>query len=353
MAAKKPVKAKAKIAKSVKTSKTTRSKTGRTAAQNKAYQTASKAAMQKAQLKVSTRALQERRLQAAVKVQGKLKAKGQQAFAARIKVLAVHRTYLQTVYGKQQASLRIQAANRLFKAQSLATNRQFAYLGEAIHARSTTLQTLTDAQAATVQMRLSAAARRAVLGGKSGKPKAAAKRKAATSRSPYASIGAAAGKAAAARVGKTAAKAPASKTRKASRLTPAVNAEWITAGNDEGEGNCIAVAIANHLYYHTGHRVLDRQVSAVVFTDFLTALHNMWIWHYWGPQVKLYDYRCVRPCDAEPGMIIGFEVVVDGKAEPHCGVLMHGNKVISWGEIVPLESEIEEAWSVQWITKTR
>lgn len=350
-------------AKGVKASKTTKSKSGMTSAQNKAFQAASKKAIQAAQLQHNAKTLQARRLQGAAKARSKLAAKGVQLFSARIKVAAVAQTYRQISKAHQAKSLRVQAAHNLFKAQSLATNRQFAYSGEAIHAHTTTMQTLTDAQALAAAQRLSNAARRRIVSGASKKkpvPKKTTKAKAV--KSPYTAIGQAAGRAAAARVGKpkvaakkarakTKVKASASKPRKAAGLTPAVNPVWITAGNDEGKENCVLVAIANHCLLHTGHRVPDGLIDYLnLYNTFSieTALYRIDRSEAWKP-VTLSEYGMVKSEDAQPGMIIGFE----SEQGAHCGVLLEGNMVISWGEVVPLEAEIEEAWEISWMMTTR
>lgn len=342
MAAKVPVKPKAKTAKTVKKTKTSSGLSKFTAAQYSAYLTASKAAIQKAQLAHSTEALRQRRVQAAFKVQAKLAAKRHQGIVAKQARNAVRASYQQSVTQKQSKHLRLQAASRLFKAQSVVTQKQFAYSGEAIHARTTNLQTLTSAQALSITTRKVNAARKAALS--KNKPKKSGTAKARTSKSPYAAIGRQAGIQAAARV-------PASKTRKAARMLPVMTVNWITAGNDVGEENCVAVAIANHLLYHTGCRLPDEEVRKLVFSRLDIAVYNLrrrsW------KAAALESYTPVLPERARPGMVIGFEVTVNGNPEPHCGVLMPGNEVVSWGEVVPLESDIEEAWELTWLASNR
>lgn len=350
MAAKQPAAKKAaKTAKAVKSSKTTKANTHYTAAQSQAYQAASKAAIQNAQTHANATALQQRRLQGATKARAKLAAKGVQLYGARIKKLAVSQTYKQAVASHQSKQLVNQAAHRLFKAQQVATNRQFAYSGEAIHARTTTLQTLTNAQALSASMRASAKARaKAITAASKRKPIVTHTRKAATSRSKYTAIGASAGRAAAASIPKS------RKAAKGSTTGVCVDTEWITAGNDEDQENCINVAIANHLLYHTGIKVSDEQIG---FLDahYLSpridrALNRLDYYDLWHG-ISLEEYGMVGPKDAEPGMLIGFDVTVDEDKIPHCGVLMPGNQVVSWGEVIPLEYEIDEAWEIVW-TKT-
>lgn len=340
---------KTKAAKGVKASKTTKAKTHYTAAQRKAYQSASKAAIHRAQLQHNAKALEERRLQAALKVLRKLQIKRAQAVQARIAAHAVRATYLQTAYGHEARPLQIAAAHRLFKAQSVATNRQFAAAGEAIHARTTVMQTLTDAQALSAEQRLSAKARasylrRKKLRTKKGKViikgKIAATRKAKTSRhgkSPYAAIGARAGRQAAAKL-----PGP-SKRRGAPKNEPVESPSWITAGNDDSAENCVAVAIANSCLHKLGYRVTDEQVEMVRHDRLNKALWMLWKTTRWWP-IDLIGYHPQCPALAQPGDVIGFETDLG----PHCGILMPNDMVVSWGEIVPLESPIDEAWSLTW-----
>lgn len=351
MAAKAPAKPKAKSSKAVKTSKSSASKAKYTSAQYSAYQKASKSAVAHAQLLHSARILQQRRLQAAVKTRSKLSAKGAQAMAARIKAHAVRQTYLQIVSAKQSSTLRIATAHRLFRAQSVATQKQFAYKGEAIHARTTSLQTLTNQQALTAAESLAAKARKSlrkpprVVGNASGK------KKGATRRSGYTAIGAAAGRAAAARV------PPAAKTRTAAlhREVTFEDVEWVTAGNDQDQENCVAVALANHLLYHTGVKIPDSAVEYLTTyntTDFARALRLIdygSVWDSW--HVELSEYGMLPVDKAEPGTCVGFDVQAGGKTQAHCGLLLEGGKVVSWGEIIPVPGEIDEVWEATWKTR--
>lgn len=344
MAAKQPVQAKsAKTAKAVKSSKTTKANTHYTAAQSQAYQAASKAAIQNAQTQANAVSLQQRRLQGATKARGKLAAKGVQLYGARIKKLAVSKSYKQAAAAHQSKQIVNAAAARLFKAQQVATNRQFAYSGEAIHLRTTTLQTLTNAQALSAARKASAKARaKAITSTSKKKPIVTSTRKAATSRSKYASLGAAAGRAAAASV---------PKNRKAAKGEAVLEAAWITAGNDEDQDNCVSVAIANHLLYHTGVCVSNEQVGWLDahylrsrIDKTLDRLDKYPLWN----GISLEEYGMVNPKDAKLGDLIGFDVEVGGEKVPHCGVLTEDNQVVSWGEIVSVPAAIDEAWEITW-----
>ncbi len=354
MAAKTPTAKKS--AKAVKKSKSTSAQAGMSAAQRNAYQAASKAAIRTAQTQHNAVVLQQRRLQGAARARSKLAAKGVQLYAARIKTNAISQTYRQIAQAHQSKSLRVQAAHNLFKAQSLETNRQFAYSGEAIHLHTTVLQTLTNAQALTVAQRQSAMARKRILSRNPSvkKPKTATKAKGKTSRSPYTAVGKKAGLAAAAKIPKAPrhkTKTQPSKVRKAAGDTKTVDPEWITAGNDKDKENCVLVAVANHCLLHTGHRISDSFINYMGMYNAHTiaaALSRVDISESWTP-ATLTEYGMVNPEDAKPGMIVGFET----RNGAHCGVLMPGNMVVSYGEVVPLTAEIEEAWEATWTMTSR
>lgn len=317
MAAKAPVKKAAPKKAVVKASKA-KAKVKYTKAQQQAYTAASKAAVVKARFVSNVAAIQKRR---AIKV-------------ARSKA-TVHRVklYVKSARGKA-------AVVRLHN-QSVQAN--FA----AIRSRTTTVQ-----QAVNMEQRaLIAASKRAA----ARKPAAKVAKKTAAPRkkSPYAAIGAKAGAAAAARVPASKKAAP-SKTRTAARVTPAVNADWITAGNDEEVENCVAVAIANHLLLQTGYRVSSTELNHIAYRDSiwkaLTLLDDRGdLWK----GVGFSEYGMIAPEEAEPGDIVGFDVKVNGKRFSHCGVLMPESKVISWGQVIALESKVDEAWQVIWTVTSR
>jgi hypothetical protein len=105
----------------------------------------------------------------------------------------------------------------------------------------------------------------------------------------------------------------------------------------------VAVAVANSLLYNFGYRVSDEQVAMLKFDRINKALWMLWRTSRWWP-VDLIGYHPQCPDLAEPGDIVGFET----EQGSHCGILMPSNMVISWGEVVPLESPIDEAWSLTW-----
>lgn len=323
MAAKSPAAKKTKTAKSVKTSKTTKSKSNYTSVQQKAYNAAYNAAVKAANQGARENAIAAKRARHA-----EARAVSREKYITRTKARIVRNTYLQATYGRQvQQHVGVPLRSQLRTAQSVLAYLQVRY-GKKTYAL-TTGQGSVRVKPRVVKGRVVAAGKRAVS-------------KAATTRSAQAQ-----GRAAAARYSKAA--QPKSRQRTAAgRRKTLAHTQWITAGNDEGEKNCVAVALANHLLYHTGRRVSDAQVeylNILARRRVSTALDQLDYYEAWAP-VSLSEYGSVKPEDAKPGMLVGFET----PEGDHCGVLMPGNMVVSWGEIVPLESEIEEAWEITWAT---
>lgn len=324
MAAKAPAKKAApKKAKTVKASKA-KAKTKYSPAQQKAYTAASRAAVVKARGLANIQGVQSRRGLAAVRSKARPGRSGKR---------------LKPVHGIQ-AVIR----NKVLAAQAAG------------YAKKTQVYTYQQAAfisgVATARANRKAIAR--VLARKKLKKPAhkVTKATAAPKRRPgrFSAIGARAGAAAAARVPKpkpVAAK-PKSKTRKAAggRHETLADTQWIVAGNDKGVENCVAVAVANHLLLHTGCRVDKKEITCLLYRD--SVAKALYLVDYQNPWkgVGLSEYGMVSPEEAQPGDIVGFET----SQGSHCGVLMPGNMVISWGEIVPLESEVDEAWQVTWTT---
>jgi hypothetical protein len=321
VAAKAPVKKAVPKKSKVKASKT-KAKTKYTPAQQKAYSAASKKAIARAR---AVRKATVARARAKANIQGVLNRRALKV--SRAKGTAKRITYYhQAAYGKA-------AVTRLHNQYLQAYFRKL---------RTTVF---TQQQATSLSQAATAAANKAALGRKRKTPvKKTTVKKNTRKPSPFASAGASAGRAAAARI-PSSRKLPVVKKRKAAKLTPVANAAWITAGNDEGVENCVAVAIANHLLLYTGYRLTPVQVQYLAYRDSVwSALVLIDFQNLWPGTGGLSEYGMVQPEDAEPGMVVGFETPQGS----HCGVLMPDNKVISWGEIVPLESSIDEAWQVTW-----
>lgn len=393
MAAKSKAKAKAvkkpKAAVKTKVKKAKTPTAGLSAAQVKKYNAAAKKVTAKQNLRNKSASLRQRRLAAAKKSTAKAAASYKAAAGQRAVSLAVQRTYAQTVSGHQAAYLRKSAAKRVFQAQSIAASRKFVALGEQTHAHTSRMQTVTSGQATKIESQLIAkatrtaktnAARKAaafkalkragkisknaktvpkgysinvkgqlVKTKKSKAPKKAPKKKAGLSP-------------AAIRAGLKAAHAPATKAAlqaaaqskkkavkvaakpKASVITPAVNSEWVTAGNDQGTDNCLPVAIANHLLAWTGYRLDDDQVNSITG-------ETVWDVLVWLQETDPFDnvhLAMFAELTAAHHYLAGSLVCFDTpKRVEHSG-LMLGDGVVGWGEIQDIPEVITEAWYIRW-----
>lgn len=299
----------------VKASKS-KAKTKYTAAQQQAYTAASRKAVVKARAVQNVLGVQHRRALAAARSKAKPGRSGKR---------------LKPVSGGQ-AVIR----NKVLAGQAAAYGRR--------------TQTYTYQQAAFISGLATAIANKKAIARvlarkkvKTAPKKAAAPKKAKAS--PFAAVSAKAGAAAAAKVSPKAAPKP-SKTRKAAggRHETLADTQWIVAGNDKGVENCVAVAIANHLLLQTGRRVTSAELTYMAYYDSVWKAISWLDFHESWKGVGLSEYGMIKPEEAEPGDIVGFETPQGS----HCAVLMPGNMVISWGEIAPLESEVDEAWQVKW-----
>lgn len=352
MAAKSPAAKKAKPAKAVKSSKTTKSKSGYTAAQNRAYRAASGIISQSA-IQQRRTALVSARRHAAAQLLAKRRAVAVQRTLAKI----VRGSYVQAQYGSNaQAQSFIVNRSQLRKVSSITAYLQARY-GKKTYAitgkGSVRLfkkpavvrgRVTKNAQAATRKAVTSRMATRAGQRAANRLPSQATLKAQAAAKARARAVARAKARATAKAKAKGQAKKPktSSRPRKAPRHLKAVpDTPWITAGNDEGRENCVAVAIANSCLYLLGYRVTDNQLEILRDRKLNRALWRLWRYQYWWP-VDLLWYRPAE--NPVPGDIVGFET----PQGPHCGVLLPEGKVVSWGEIVPLESEIEEAWTPVW-----
>lgn len=316
MAAKKPA---AKY-KPVKNSKTIKSVSGFTARQRQTYNAVYYNALRSSVRQARVNRIMAQRVQAAA-----TRARGRQRAIVRTQVKILRGRYVQARYGTNPGMPNVPLKSQLRKVQSITAYLQARY-GKKTYAITGKGSVRLNSKK-SLGPAIMAAAKPAV-------------RKAQTSRTPYANAYARAYATQAAR--RISPKAKVSKTRKAPRHLKALpDTPWITAGNDEGIENCVAVAIANSLLYNFGYRVTDEQLELVKDNKLNRALWRIWHDEPWWP-VDLLGYRWTD--EPEPGDIIGFE----SENGPHCGVLLPGNKVVSWGEVIPLESEIEEAWTLKW-----
>lgn len=314
----------AKTAKGVKTSKTTNSKSGYTAAQRTAYRLAFSAAVKSSNSQQRANAVMQRRMQAAAAAAAK---RGNLAIR-RISGTIVRASYVQARYGRQAQGSTIVPVHRAFyKQSSVAAYLQVKY-GKKTYALTGASHSVRVKPPARVKRgKVVAANRTAVSRGATNRAAVAIAKRAAASHAHQVTFRA--------------------RQRTAPGGFPAVNPQWVTAGNDFESGNCVAVAIANHLLLHEDVRADDYLVDRLYLDSDLTIEGSLALLFHrpglWRPAV-VTSYVHLGPLNARPGMLVGFE----SEQGPHCGVLMPGGKVICWGEIVPLESAIEEAWDITW-----
>lgn len=397
----KATKAKAKT----KVKKAKKPTTGMTAQQLKKYNAAAKKVT--AQQRIASRAanLQKRRLATARRVTAISRRSYKAAAASRAVAYAIRQTSRQANAQHLSSATRRAAAARVFNATRIASSRKFVALGEATHAHTSVMQTMTNSQALAYETKLSqkaaatartnaqkkaAAFKKLKAQGKiaknaktvpkgyginakgqlyktkvTKKGKSPAKPKKKTGYSPAAI---AAGLKAAGPISKQTKKqklsmSKGSKTKaqqaaqskkanakvkakpKAAAVTPKVNvSDWITAGNDQGIENCLSVAIANHLYAWTGYKMADDQVDEIKGDTAYGALERL---KNASPfdNIKVAEFAQLTHHHHDiPGSLIIF----NPPEGCHAGLLLPHWKVVTWGEIVKLESEVEEAYYVRW-----
>lgn len=123
---------------------------------------------------------------------------------------------------------------------------------------------------------------------------------------------------------------------------------WVVAGNDRGVENCAAVALANHLWWHTHLRMTDDQVNELSrhadnipgllkYLQGNEAFENVW------PE-SWYHARAAGPGDV---------IVYDVPEGVHAALLLEDLKVVAWGEEVPFKGKYIEGWHINWLTYRR
>jgi len=308
-------------AKSVKNSKTVTAKSHFTSRQRQSYQAALKGALKNANREAKASSIANSRLQAALTRQRR-----RNRYVQRTQAKIVRNTYLQARYGVQNYSnAGIPLRSRLATAKAVSEYLQVRY-GKKTYSLTTTKGSVRI-KPRVQRGQVVAAGKRALTKSSTGRNRTA--------------------QAVANRVARrTSAQAPPSRRRTAPRnLRNADGTRWVTAGNDEGTENCTAVAIANSCLYSLGYKPSDEQVAMIKGGRLSVAL---WLLHRdstWWP-AELFRYRRVNLAVSIPlpGDIVGFET----ENGSHCGLLLPGGKVVSWGETVSLETEIDEAWTPVW-----
>lgn len=379
------------------------------AAQWKAYNKAYSSAATQGALKAGAARFRKYRLQAAVATNASYNKIYKAAQVAAIAAYATHRSFVQSGQAHQNAALQARIGADSYKHANILGRLQYAQAGEKKYAARAVARTVDTAQSMSYEEKVFAAAAKArknaarsVSAAKKGKKPGAAS-KAIAAAANKAGLKAAAGvtgaantktasqkasssaKATASKTAKATAHATAAKSAKATAATsaqsakaPTKTAKGRTAAAGEGflkresftpwlgkpeTPNCVAVAIANHLLYYTGIRMDDVFLS--LFTeacyqpgpcipsirDCLETLKAMAKPSGGlGITEKKWLYEL---CDFEPvparyshstGLVIGYESAYG----PHAAISLQDGAVVSWGQEIPNDAAIEEAWMLDW-----
>ena len=119
---------------------------------------------------------------------------------------------------------------------------------------------------------------------------------------------------------------------------------WITAGNDQGVGNCAAVAIANHLLYHEMLEMTDDQVNLLAeqgetIPELIEAL-KAGLFENVGVYMHCRDY-------SGPGNVHVYKTGPK-PGDVHAALRLPYGKVVSWGQETYLHYVVAEAWFIKW-----
>lgn len=132
---------------------------------------------------------------------------------------------------------------------------------------------------------------------------------------------------------------------------------------------CVPVAIANHMLYTTGLRMTEAFLGRFAFhcghnptiEQALQALksltrNNVDSFMFWYSPVKdaakyeLCEYAKVPARYAHSqGLVVGYE----SEYGPHAALSLGNGTVVSWGQEIPNDADIEEAWMIDWAASGR
>jgi hypothetical protein len=370
------------------------------AAQWKAYSSAYSSNLSAQILKLATARYRKYRLNAALTTIGKYRVAQRSAQAAAIAAYATHQSAVQAHDGHQNAALqaRINADN--YRHQTLLGRKQFAQAGEKKYMSKAIARTVDTVQAKAHEesviaaaARVRAAAAKSVTATKKVYPKSkkplnaaanAAGLKAAMAPSLVAGAAkqkkatAAKAHAAASKTAKATAKSSAQATAAAKSASKnAVTAKGRTAGNpdlhipfsilpqgwlgDPAVPTCVPVAIANHLLFMAGTRMDDEYLARFVFacgynpsiSHALKVLKELTrarggLGYDDKAKYELCEYAEVPGKYAHSqGLVVGYE----SSYGPHAALSLGNGTVVSWGQEIPEDAPIEEAWMIDWAAR--
>jgi hypothetical protein len=323
---------------------------------------------------------------------------------AAIAAYASRMSWLQSKEAHQNSALQSRIEEDMYNHQNMLGRLQFARAGEKKWEKRAIARTVDTAQAKAHEENVIAAAARvrtaaakSVSAGKhnkyAGKAKTAVNAQAAAAglkaaSAPSLVAGAAKQRAATrakarAKAQKTA-KASVAKTkagRAASKKATVVKGKGRTASagagfvkyetynkwiGDPDTPVCVPVAIANHLLYTAGVRMNDAYLGRFIFQcgynpSIKRALAVLKSMTANGPsswpstrsdeyQYALVDYEPVPARYASgTGLVIGYKTV-HGR---HAALSLGNGTVVSWGQEISSDAEIEEAWMLDWVSSGR
>jgi hypothetical protein len=374
------------------------------AAQWKAYNKAYSSSISAQALTRATTAFRKYRMRAYVKTLSQYNHVAKATQTAAIAAYATRMSWIQARDGHQNAALQSRIEEDMYKHQNALGRLQYAQAGEKRYLARALARTVDTPDARAHEENVIAAAERARSKAaksvtakkyrKSKKPRNKAANAAGMRAADAPSLVAAAGKQRAATRAK--ARATAQKTakatvaknkaaRSASKKATVVSAKkrgapagagftkrdvytpWI---GDPDSPLCVPVAIANHLLYTTGVRMDDVSLGRFMFNcpynptieQALEILKGMrqrgpvpWALQFYSPVGSEYRFsllvyeRVPARYAHSTGLVVGYQ----SEYGPHAALSLGNGTVVSWGQEIPNDAKIEEAWMLDWVASGR
>lgn len=320
-------------------------------AYNAAYTASANAGYRRLAIQAAAQSLRQSRLNAAYSMRKKVAAAHASARTAAIAAFAAKMSFKQSQQAHQNAALQNRVYADYMRHVQAAGRLQFAYKGEKVYLHTAVMNTLTSAQAMTIE---TAAYAKAVKTAKAAvasvkNPAAAAKVTSAASAAVQASAKAAGLAAARATpVGRTA-------PRPGWDIPGAIQ-RGVWYGDPEGE-DCVAAAIANSLQFTAGwflaqelYDVFRWQLgsSPPIGRALRLAQEGRVFWNG-KKRARLVDVHFWGNREMKDGCVIGF----DTENGPHAALYVGRGMIASWGELLPLSAVltgagVDEVWEPLW-----
>jgi hypothetical protein len=124
-------------------------------------------------------------------------------------------------------------------------------------------------------------------------------------------------------------------------MAPALDGDWILAGNDRAD-TCVIAAVANSLLYTRNVRATDEQLArfdeGMTIEDAFEAVSSRGLAGMVLDEVIPYE-GLIRP---------GSLIRVDAGEEPHAAMYLGGMYMASWGGQALIQGPVREAWELKW-----